>query len=557
MPFAAKQAAPKPVDVLVVGAGFAGLYVLHKLRGMGLRVQVLEAAPSVGGTWYANRYPGARVDIQSLEYSFSFDEALQQEWHWTERYASQPELLRYANHVADRFGLRRDIHLNTRVSVVHFDEALQRWQVGSEDGRTWTARFVVMASGPLSTPNTPAFKGLGSFAGPVLHSAHWPHEPVDFTGQRVAVVGTGSSAVQMIPLIAQQAEALTVFQRTAAYAVPAHNGPLAPAREASVKADYPAFRARNRRMRTGFGCELPVAAASALAASAEERHAVFEDRWRIGGFSLLGSYADVLADPRANALVAEFVRSKIRQTVHYPATAALLSPQQPIGCKRLCVDSGYYATFNRPNVTLVDVSQHPIGAITPAGLQAGGREHSFDTLVLATGFDAVTGTLMRLDLRGRGGLRIQDKWREGPVNQLGLMVAGFPNLFNIAGAGSTSAFTSVIVSIEHHVDWVADCIGWLDARGRATIEASAQAEAAWVAHVNAVAGQTVLLSCNSWYLGANIPGKPRMFMPMAGGFPAYADRCAAVAANAYEGFVLGPPHQDSGSPTHPDLEQEQ
>jgi cation diffusion facilitator CzcD-associated flavoprotein CzcO len=343
-----------PLDAVIVGAGFAGLYTLHKLRGLGLSALVLEAALGVGGTWYANRFPGARADIQSLEYSFSFDEALQQEWHWSERYASQPELLQYANHVADRFGLRDGIRLDTRVTSAHFDDALQRWQVASGDGQRWTARFLVMAS-------------------------------------------------------------------------------------------------------------------------------------------------------------------------------------------------GYYETFNRPNVSLVDVSEQPIAAVTSCGLRTGGHEqHRFDMLVLATGFDAVTGTLMRLDLRGRAGLRIQDAWRDGPVNFLGLTVAGFPNLFNIAGAGSTSAFTSVIVSIEHHVDWIADCIRWLDTTGHATIEAGEQAQSDWVAHVNAVARQTVFMSCNSWYLGANIPGKPRMFMPLAGGFPAYAERCAEVAANGYEGFVLGRPRHNAG-----------
>ena len=532
-----------PLDLLIVGAGFSGLYMLHKARTMGLSALVLEAAPSVGGTWYANRYPGARVDIQSLEYSFSFSEALQQEWPWTERYAAQPELLRYANHVADRFDLRSGIRLNTRMTSARFDDVAQRWQVGSTgaDGepQAWHARFVVLACGGLSTPNTPAFPGLETFAGPVLHTAAWPHAPVDFSGRHVGVVGTGSSAAQVISRIAPQAASVTVFQRTAAYVVPAHNGPLDPAQEARVKADYPGFRARNRQMRTGFGCELPPKPASALAASPEERSATFEARWRVGGFGLLGAYGDLMTDLKANALAAEFVRGKIREAVLDPATAALLSPHQPIGCKRLCVADGYYETFNRSNVHLVDVSEQPIEAITPGGLRAGGHEHAFDTLVLATGFDAVTGTLMRLDLRGRGGLRIQDKWCDGPLNYLGLTVAGFPNLFNIAGAGSTSAFTSVIVSIEHHVDWIAECIAWLDAEGHATIEATDAAERAWVAHVNAVAAHTVFLSCNSWYLGANIPGKPRMFMPLAGGFPAYAERCAAVADQGYAGFALG------------------
>ncbi len=551
----------RALDVLIVGAGFAGLYMLIKARRMGLRAQLVEAAGGVGGTWYHNRYPGARVDIQSMEYSFQFDEALQQEWRWTERYAGQPELLRYANHVADRFALRDGILLNTRITAAHFDESAQRWQVsavaaengirgGGSDGaggdtrngagdgcRTWSARFLVLASGPLSAPNTPAFKGLADFAGPVHHTAQWPHQPVDFSGLRVGLVGTGSSAVQAIPVIAQQAAELTVFQRTAAYAVPAHNGPLDAAFVARIKADYAGFRARNQLMNAGFGSELPPHMVSALTASEAEREAAFEERWRVGGFAFLTAFYDILLDQRANALAAEFVRGKIRATLHDPHTARLLSPQHTLGCKRLCVDTGYYATFNRPNVQLVDISQHPIQAITRTGLTTNGRDYAFDALVLATGFDAMTGTLLRLELRGRGGLTIQDKWRGGPLNYLGLMIAGFPNLFNVAGPGSTSAFTNVVVSIEHHVEWIAQCIADLDARGLATIEATEEAEKAWVEHVNTVAARTVFLSCNSWYLGANIPGKPRMFMPLFG-YPAYAERCADVVRQGYAGFVL-------------------
>ena len=396
-----------------------------------------------------------------------------------------------------------------------------------------------MASGPLSTPNTPSFPGLPRFAGRVLHTADWPHEAVDFTGQHVGVIGTGSSGLQIIPLIAQQAASLTVFQRTAAYAVPAHNAPLAAEVEARVKADYAGFRARNRQMRTGSGSDVPAGTQSALAVSAQEREAEFERRWRIGGFCLLGAYADVMTDARANETVAEFVRAKIRAAVHDPDVAQRLSPRQPIGCKRMCVDSGgYYETFNLPHVTLVDVSERPIEAITLAGVVLDGSEFELDALVLATGFDAITGTLLRLDLRGRGGLRIQDKWRAGPLNYLGLMTAGFPNLFHIAGVGSSAAFTNVIVSIEHHVDWIASCIGHVLGSGRATIEASETAEADWVAHVTRMAGYTVFMSCNSWYLGANIPGKPRMFMPLVGGFPLYADKCAAVSREGYAGFVL-------------------
>lgn len=529
------------LDLIIVGAGFGGLYMLHQARAAGLSAQVLEAASGVGGTWEANRYPGARVDIQSLEYSFSFDEPLQQEWHWNERYASQPELLRYAGHVADRFGLRDGIALQTRVTAAHFDAALPGWQVetsGPEgQQRHWRARFLVLASGGLSAPNTPPFPGLDGFAGPVLHTANWPRQAVDFSGRHVGVIGTGSSAVQVIPRIAAQAASVTVFQRTAAYVVPARNAPLDAAFEARIKADYAGFRARNRQMRTGFGSELPPGTESALAATPAQREAAFEDRWQRGGFGLLGAYADLMTDLRANALAAEFVRGKIRQLVPDAATAALLSPQQPIGCKRLCVADGYYETFNQPHVQLVDVSGHGIERVTPAGLLAAGGEHTFDTLVLATGFDAITGAPTRIDLRGRGGLRIQDKWAAGPLNYLGLAVAGFPNLFTIASAGSTAAFTNVIVTIEHHVQWIARCIAWMDAQGHATLEATPEAERAWMAHLAAVAAHTVFLHCNSWYLGANIAGKPRVLSALASGYPAYAQRCTAVAERGYEGFL--------------------
>jgi cation diffusion facilitator CzcD-associated flavoprotein CzcO len=542
-----------PLDILIVGAGFAGLYMLYRARRAGLRAQVIEAGAGVGGTWYFNQYPGARVDIQSLEYSFGFSEELQQAWRWSERYASQPELLRYANQVADHFGLRDGILLNTRLIGAQFDEQANLWRAwGRTDGQptaaaeepaqadlTWSARFLVMASGPLSSPNTPDFKGLATFAGPVYHTARWPHEPVDFTGLRVGIVGTGSSAIQAIPVIAQQARTLTVFQRTAAYCVPAHNAPLDTALEARVKADYADFRARNRRMFNGFNANFPPNLVSALAVSEDERQAQFEARWQVGGFALLGAFNDLMLNEAANAHAAEFVRTKIRAIVRDPDTARLLCPQQSIGCKRLGVDTGYYETYNRANVKLVDVSTQPIDEITTAGLRTNGRDYEFDALVLATGFDAMTGTLTRLDLRGRGDVRIHQKWHAGPLNYLGLTIAGFPNLFNIAGPGSTSAFTNVIVSIEHHVNWIADCIAYLDGHQFATIEATDAAEQAWVAHVNAMAARTVFPTCNSWYLGANIPGKTRMFMPLAGGFPAYAERCAQVAQSGYQGFVLG------------------
>jgi cyclohexanone monooxygenase len=531
--------APAELDLLIVGAGFAGLYMLHKARRLGLSALAIDAAPSVGGTWYHNRYPGARVDIQSLEYSYSFSEALQQEWCWSERYASQPELLRYANHVADRFGLREDIRLETRLVEARWDEPRRRWIAAAERGERWAARFLVMATGGLSTPNTPRFAGLESFAGRVLHTADWPHAAVDFEGLAVGVIGTGSSGVQVIPPIAERARKLSVFQRTAAYVVPAHNGPLDREWEARIKADYAGFRERSRRMPGGLGSEHPPYRVSALAVSEAERAARFEERWRIGGFPFLTTFYDILLDPSANALAAEFVRGKISSLVRDPRTAALLSPAQPIGCKRLCVDSshlGYYASFDRPHVELIDVSGTPIERITPRGVVVDGREHALDALVLATGFDAMTGTLTRLRLHGRDGLAMRDKWAAGALNYLGLATAGFPNLFHVAGAGSTAAFTTVTLAIEHHVDWIAACIEWLAAKGRDVIEAREDAESQWMAHVLAVAERTVFLSCNSWYLGANIPGKPRVFLPLTSGFPGYVERCAQVAADGYAGF---------------------
>lgn len=535
---AAKATTGKTLDLLIVGAGFAGLYMLYKARQLGLNALVLEAADGVGGTWYHNRYPGARVDIQSMEYSFSFSEELQQEWKWTERYSPQAELLRYANHVADRFGLRDGILLNTRMEAAAWDEASHTWQVRAATGASWSARYLVMASGPLSTPNLPSFEGLESFAGPVLHTGFWPHEAVSFKGKRVAVIGTGSSGIQSIPVIAKEADQVLVFQRTPNYVVPAHNRPLDPAYEARIKADYAGFRARNRLSRNGFGSELQPHNVSALEVSAQELEARLEERWQIGGFGFLGAFSDLMMNPEANALAANFVRRKIREAVHDPKTAALLTPDQTIGCKRLCVANDYYETFNRPNVKLIDVSKTGIESITPKGLVAGGQAYEFDMLVLATGFDAMTGTLMRLDLRGQNGLTIQQKWSEGPKNFLGMTIAGFPNLFNIAGPGSTAVFTNVMVSIEHHVNWIGACITYMDQKGLKRIAASDKAESDWVAYVNSMAVNTLLLTCNSWYLGANIPGKPRQFMPLASGFPVYAQKCAEVAHKGYEGFDL-------------------
>jgi cation diffusion facilitator CzcD-associated flavoprotein CzcO len=524
-------------DALVVGAGFAGLYMLHRLRGLGLSARVLEAGSGVGGTWFWNRYPGARCDVESMEYSYQFSEELQQEWQWTERYATQPEILRYANHVADSFDLRRDIQFDTTVSSATFDEASSRWTLTTGAGARLSAQFCIMATGCLSSANTPEFAGLDDFAGPVHHTGRWPHDGVDFSGKRVGIIGTGSSAIQSIPLIAEQAEHLSVFQRTPNYSVPAHNAPLSADEQRAVKGEYREFRARNSLMASGFGSKYQRPEESAVLAAPEEREAIFEERWKIGGLPFMGSYIDLLAIPEANETAADFIRRKIRETVDDPSVAELLCPKQVVGCKRLCVDTDYYATFNRPNVTLVDVSEKPIETITAGGLRSDGREYEFDMLVLATGFDAMTGALQRIDIQGRGGLSLREKWADGPRTYLGLQTVGFPNLFTITGPGSPSVLSNMLPSIEQHVNWISECIGHLREREIASIEATLEAEDEWVGHVNEVAGATLFPTCNSWYLGANVPGKPRVFMPYLG-FPPYVEKCNEVAAKGYEGFGL-------------------
>ena len=525
------------LDAIVVGAGFAGLYMLYRLRGMGLKVQVLEAGGDVGGTWYWNRYPGARCDVESLEYSYQFSEALQQEWSWSERYAAQPEILRYVRHVADRFDLKRDIRFDTRVQAAIFDDAAAAWTVTTEAGDRLHARWCIMATGCLSMPTTPEIKGAENFAGAIYHTGNWPHGGVDFTGLRVGVIGTGSSAIQSIPVIAEQAEQLYVFQRTPNFSVPAQNAPMDRALEARVKANYADFRARNAGMQSAFGARHPRNEGSALEATAEEREAQYSHHWRIGGLLFLRAFGDLLTNPEANETAQEFVREQIRRTVHDRETAEKLLPDSVVGCKRLCADSGYFETFNRPNVTLVDIRAEPLECITEAGIRQGGLEHALDALVYATGFDAMTGALNRIDIRGRNGASLREKWAAGPRTYLGLQVAGFPNLFTITGPGSPSVLTNMLFSIEQHVEWIADCIAYLRDRDLTVIEAAEEAETAWVAHVNEMAGQTLFTHCNSWYLGANVPGKPRVFMPYLG-FPDYVARCNEVVAGGYEGFVL-------------------
>lgn len=525
-------------DVVVVGAGFAGMYMLYRLRGQGHTIRVYEQGGDVGGTWYWNRYPGARCDVESMQYSYSFCDELQQQWDWSERYAPQPEILRYARHVADRFDLRNDIQFDTRVETAIFDEAANQWSVSTSDGNIVRAKHVVLATGCLSNARTPDFKGLADFKGQVYHTGHWPHEPVDFTGRRVGVIGTGSSAIQSVPVIAGQARHLTVFQRTANFSVPARNQALTPEERQHWRADYPEIRRRAREeMRNGIVTDLPDR--GALDDGDNERRNRYEQRWDRGGLTFMSVYNNLVLDRAANDTAADFVRDKIAEIVKDPEVARLLQPDNhPIGSKRICVDTDYFATFNRPNVELVDIRANPIGEILPHGLRAGGKDHDLDAIVLATGFDAMTGSVARIDIVGRDGQTLNRKWAEGPRTFLGLMSAGFPNLFLVTGPGSPSVLSNMIVSIEQHVDWISDCITFMRDRRLEGIEASAQAEDNWVAHVNEVAHATLYPQANSWYMGANIPGKPQIFMPYIGGVGVYRKICDEVAAKGYEGFVL-------------------
>lgn len=523
-------------DAIIVGAGFGGLYMLQRLRSIGLTAHVFEAGEGVGGTWLWNGYPGARCDIESLQYSYQFDEDLQQEWKWTERYAAQPEILRYLNHVADRFDLRRDIEFNARVAAAIWDEETATWTVTLEDGRQVTARYCITATGCLSAANMPAIPGAESFKGEIYHTGNWPRERVDFSGKRVAVIGTGSSGIQVIPEIAKDAAELTVFQRTASYTVPARNRPLDPEEERRIKADYKAFREYNKTM--PIGADLDHRDISALEVPDDVRDAEFETRWQKGGAQFSGGFNDIMLDRKANETAAEFIREKIRSIVKDPETAEMLSPRHTFGCKRICLDTDYFETFNRANVKLVDVSRSPIDALVPEGLSIDDRIYDVDVIVFATGFDALTGALNKIDIRGKDGVALKDKWSDGPRTYLGLQSAGFPNLFMVTGPQSPSVFTNMVPSIEQHVELISDCIVHAREKGCLRIEPTREAEDAWVDHVGAIADATLYPSCNSWYLGANIPGKPRVFLAHLG-FPPYLEKCAEVVANDFEGFAFG------------------
>ncbi len=539
------QASAQSCDVVVVGAGFAGMYALHKFRQLGLTTCVLEAGNDVGGTWYWNRYPGARCDVPSVEYSYSFSKELEQEWNWTEIMAAQPEILEYANHVADRFDLRKDIEFQTRVVSTTFDEESNRWTVTTETGKRYTARFCVMATGCLSVPNTPTIQGQNDFSGPVYHTGDWPEQGVDFTGQRVGIIGTGSSGIQSIPVIAAQAKHLTVFQRTPNYTMPAANAPLKEEFLAEAKRNYDNIRAEQRASQVGIvgygfgfgGAENVEPTEEILKTTEAERQRLVEEE----GFLAIRRYADVSLDEKANELACDMYRAQVRRVIKDPDTAEALMPRDyPMGCKRPVIDTDYYETYNRDNVTLVDLRRGGIQCITATGVSTGQGDYEFDVLVYATGFDAMTGALGKIDIRGRQDQALSEYWEAGPRSYLGLQVAGFPNLFTVTGPGSPSVLSNMIVSIEQHIDWISRCIADLDSQGVQTIEATTAAEDEWIAHVNDVAKDTMFTaqSCNSWYLGANIPGKPRIFMPYVGGVGVYREKCDEVAERNYEGFLL-------------------
>ncbi|WP_419866330.1 flavin-containing monooxygenase [Mycobacterium scrofulaceum] len=525
------------VDVVVVGAGFAGLYALHKLRSQGLSVRVLEAAPELGGTWYYNRYPGARCDVESVDYCYSFSDELQQEWNWTEKYATQAEILAYLNWVADKLDLRRDITFGARVVSAALDETALRWVVTTEGDDVLSARFCLMATGPLSAALTPHFRGLESFAGEIYHTAAWPQHPVDFAGKRVAVIGTGSSGIQSIPIIAEHATHLFVFQRTPNYSVPAGNKPLTERELDDIKANY----AERRRLswRSGGGSPHITAPKPTMEFTPEERRAAFDKRWQLGGVLFSKTFPDQLTDLTANDEARKFYEEKVRAVIDNPTLADLLIPNDhPIGTKRICTDSNYFSTFNRPNVSLVSVRDTPIEAVDTTGIRTADAHYDVDMIVLATGFDALTGALAKIDIIGRGGRRLRDDWAQGPRTYLGLGVDGFPNLFLISGPGAPAVLANMVLHAEAQVNWIAATIAYLEGHGLAAIEATRDAVDGWGAECARLADATLFTKAESWYMGANVPGKPRGFMLFVGGFAAYNDICDEVARAGYPGFDL-------------------
>ena len=523
------------VDVVVVGAGFSGLYLLYRLRKAGFSTRVFERGGDVGGTWYWNRYPGARCDVESLQYSYSFDEQLQQDWHWPEKFSAQPDILAYANHVADRFNLKKDIEFNIEVKASRFDENLKTWKITTNTGEEIDAQYFIMATGCISTTQIPNIKGLSDYVGNTFHTGDWPHEEVDFSGQSIAVIGTGSSGIQSIPVLAKQAKKLTVFQRTPNYSIPSQNEPMTKKYERSWKDVY---SERRKEMRySAHGSLKDLNDVPALSVDEDQRQELYTKRWAIGGTGFLGSFNDLLTNADANYTAAEYVRQQIKRVVKDKETAEILCPRSyPIGTKRICIDTGYFETYNRENVKLVDISKKPIQRLVADGIIVDDQLYAFDSIIFATGFDAMTGSIFNVDIKGRGGLALKEKWNAGPKTYLGLMSASFPNLFMITGPGSPSVKSNMIMSIEQHVDLVIETLLSMRRKGLSVVEPELEAENKWVDHVQEVANKTLFPQANSWYMGANIPGKPRLFMPYIGGVGAYREICEEIVANNYRGF---------------------
>ena len=532
------SARKREYDAVVVGAGISGLYAVYTLRRRGLSVIGLESAAGVGGTWHHNRYPGARCDVESIDYSYSFDEALEQEWTWSERFATQTELLAYLEHVAERHDLARSFEFLTRVVSAEFDENSQRWTVYTDTGQTVTARYCVMATGVLSATNRPDIPGRDDFAGESYHTGEWPHEPVDFTGKRVGVIGTGSSGIQSIPVIAETAEQVLVFQRSPNYSIPAGNRPLTDEQVAEVKSNY---RERRRKAwASGGGTPFDPYPKGAMEVDEEERRRVFDEWWTRGGYLFAKAFPDQTVNLEANDAAREYVEARIRGMVVNPEIADDLIPtDHPIGTKRIVTDAGYYTAFNRDNVTLVNLRKTPIQQITETGVSTTGGDHALDILVYATGFDAMTGALSRIDIRGRDNLSLRESWAAGPRTYLGLMADGFPNLFIMVGPGSPSVLANMVLGAEQQMNWIDRCLENLEQRGATVIEPTSDAVDEWGVECNAKAAATLFPTANSWYMGANIEGKPRVFMPYLGGFAGYGQILNEVAADDYRGFRIG------------------
>ncbi len=520
------------LDVIIVGAGFSGLYMLYKMRKMNLKALIIERASDAGGTWFWNRYPGARCDIESIEYSYSFSDELQQEWNWSNRYSDQSEILDYINYVVKKFNLKENIVFNTSVKSATFDENIKNWIVET-DSRSYSSKFCVMATGTLSSIKQPNFDGLENFKGDWYVTGEWPHEKLDFTSKKVAIIGTGSSAVQSIPVIAEEAKNLTVFQRSPNYTIPANNRPLTEKELSNAKSSYDQIREKAKYTRAGIGYN-QFEERKLLDLSSEEIKKELNNRWKMGGQEIFtAGFTDVGVDVEANKIVADFVKSKIKEIVKDPNVAELLSPEDAIGCKRLCADTNYFETYNRENVELIDLNSNPINSITENGILTKNKEFKFDTIIFATGFDAMTGALQAIDITGKNGKKLKQVWKDGPKSFLGLLINGFPNLFTVTGPGSPSVLTNMMVAIEQHVEWISDCINFLSKSNLNEVEADELFQIEWMDHIEEVAKNTLRYTCNSWYVGANVPGKKRVFMPYAGGFGKYREKCDEIAENNY------------------------